>query len=894
VIRPRLLVLLALSFLVRPGGARAGTPGIKSFRSYVSPADGSARVYTIRTPAGYDGTSRLSAVLFLHGRGGSALSFQYPEYLDAADANGYVLVFWQGRFDPNGLLSSTYVDGANGIPDETDVLACLDDALSHFAIDPARVHLVGFSQGGKGALLVGLKNPDRFASITDGAGPTDAFEGQKWSPGFADFRDAAGGDPSAGGAVLARWFAQSPRFYLPAARNVPIALAHGTLDDVVPDSTSLFPYRNTHHVADTPGFSDEHGATPTLSELHAADPGGYAFVARYPAGVGHDELGVLDPASLFAFFAEKIAPARPSRVLGVAYEERERSFYWTRLARATPPDGRPAPFSAERLAQASIQVTGATGAAEAPPLVTIDLARAGVDGAQPFTLVLAGALAVRVPGVPQAARVLRDGNPIDGATIVDGTLSIPLANYGTTAPATIAVSTSPAPVLESDLLVPALVSADGINGAHFETELVLANLGAESAEIEALLLDGSGSTARLSLPPVTTRLFTSGALFAALGRPAGGAAPLRLRTLSGERPFASARVFNALPGGGTYGLSFAVARAGDSVIGPGQRAAIVGPRSDERMNVSLFAPFEAVVGSLTPTSTSGGFERLAFSLAPGERLQLNDVRLALPNVTLDVTSGRANAYATVISNSATNDPLLSPPLPYARAATSWTLPAVASAPGRNGATFSSDVAFAVPSGSPPVGIALSFLSHDGGSAAASLTLQVPQTLVLSDVLGALFPRFVPGYGAITVDASSPLLVSDVTRVFAPSGPASQDVACVPSGEEATSTTPVALVGLAESTAARTNVTLVNVGGPTVVTLRLVGENGDRGTAIVRLAPGEFRQLDSVASTFAGGPTNAAALVITPDAAGRIAASGARIDNVTNDATGLRPVPLAGR
>jgi len=258
------LVCVAFLALVRAPSAPAATPGLKSFRTYASPADGASRSYTIRTPASYDGTSPLPAVLFLHGRGGGAFSFEAQPYLDAADANGYVLIFWQGRPDPNGLLSTYYVDAANGIPDETDVLACLDDALSHFAIDPARVHLVGFSQGGKGALLVGLKNPDRFASVTSGAGPSDAFEGQKWSPSFPDFRDAAGGDPGAGGAVLARWYAQSARFYLRAARNLPVALAHGTQDDVVPDATALFPYRNTHHVADTPGFSDERGVTPTL------------------------------------------------------------------------------------------------------------------------------------------------------------------------------------------------------------------------------------------------------------------------------------------------------------------------------------------------------------------------------------------------------------------------------------------------------------------------------------------------------------------------------------------------------------------------------------------------------------------------------------------------------
>ena len=162
-------------------------------RAYISPADGTRRVYQVRTPSGYDGTSRLPAVLFLHGRGGSMASFQSAGYAAEADARGAVLIFWQGRYDLSiGAFSTQYVDGVNGIPDETDVLACLADSLASFRIDPDRVHLVGFSQGGKGALLIGLKNPDLFASVCEGAGPSDAFEGQIWSPASRFSRAAEG------------------------------------------------------------------------------------------------------------------------------------------------------------------------------------------------------------------------------------------------------------------------------------------------------------------------------------------------------------------------------------------------------------------------------------------------------------------------------------------------------------------------------------------------------------------------------------------------------------------------------------------------------------------------------------------------------------------------------
>jgi poly(3-hydroxybutyrate) depolymerase len=881
---------------------------VLSVRTYVSPADGAVRIYQILTPPGYDGVSQMPAVLFLHGRGGSMASFQTDGYEAEATARGFVLVFWQGRFDPTiGAFSTQYVDGVNGIPDETDVLACLADALGSFRIDPDRVHLAGFSQGGKGALLIGLKNPDRFASIIDGSGPSDAFEGQSWSPGFPDFRAAAGGDFVGGaGLVLARWFAQSARFYLGNARNVPLYLAHGTADSVVPDSTALFPYRNTHHIADTPGFKDARGSVPTLAELRLQDPGGYVFQTSYPAGVDHVEELVLAPKPLFDFMIDKTRTHHPDRVVATTYDSTERSYYWARLGRTAPPDAAPAGFDATVDPATNALSVRIFGAARVDVLV----ADAGLNPSRPLTLHVSGALApLRLSGpFPAQLSVLRDGILLsEGAfysRIGSNVLLFPSDGFWGEE---LTVEPGPQGALsESDLLVPALVDAQGLSGAAFSTELTLTNLSPTELTIEALLLDGSAATASIGMFPFETRSLTSRSLFTLLGEPGGGVAPLRLRIVGGTPGvlLASSRVFNTVPGGGTYGLSFPVLSASESVLNPGEEADLFGTvdAHSARMNVSLFAPFEDVTAVLETFDSPGAtMSSRAVTIPVGSRLQENDVLSGVPGpgrVSVSILSGRAQVYGTVVSNAVTNDPFRSPPLLRSRRAMSWTIPAVAAAPGRYGAVFSSDVFL----GAPPsvsdsvIPVDLTYRPRDGGP---PVTVTIPilpgATRVLSDVLNSSFPASAPGSGALEIRSAIGIQVLAVTRSDSVAGPASQDVVSIRGGGEITNASPAAFVGVAEFDEARSNLVLVNEGPRTTVELRMFSEAGVFGGRVsVDLGAGEIRQLDSFLLLYAPGPqalVKSGTLLVIPAAGGKVDASVARIDNRTNDAVGIASVPI---
>jgi hypothetical protein len=112
---------------------------------------------------------------------------------------------------------------------------------------------------------------------------------------------------------------------------------------------------------------------------------------------------------------------------------------------------------------------------------------------------------------------------------------------------------------------------------------------------------------------------------------------------------------------------------------------------------------------------------------------------------------------------------------------------------------------------------------------------------------------------------------------------------VRAGGEVTPISPAVFAGLAESADARSNLVLVNRSAASItVSLTLYAEDGARGSFEVSLAGGEVKQLNSVPSFFGTVPSNAAALVVAP-LSGSVVATVVRIDNRSNDPSGLAPI-----
>lgn len=131
------------------------------------------RVYELHVPASHDGTRALPLVLAFHGSGDTAKNFfetlRVAGWINAAEQAGVILVVpatkspyqtfpvWSGN--PNNDLPQMQTELA-------DVLALLDqDVAPTWRVDPARVHGLGFSDGGLFLGAVGLASP-RFATCT--------------------------------------------------------------------------------------------------------------------------------------------------------------------------------------------------------------------------------------------------------------------------------------------------------------------------------------------------------------------------------------------------------------------------------------------------------------------------------------------------------------------------------------------------------------------------------------------------------------------------------------------------------------------------------------------------------------------------------------------------------
>ena len=154
---------------------------------------GTPRSYTVYVPRAYDPAEPMPLVLALHGRGGNGRGMAYlSNFNELAEREGIIVVY------PDGLNREwSYLDRG---PDDVGFLTRLvDDVARDLAVDPQRVYVTGFSNGGFMTQRLACEAPDTFAAF--------ASVGATLSPNFVSLCEGA-----------------------PA---VPILLMHGTADPIV-------------------------------------------------------------------------------------------------------------------------------------------------------------------------------------------------------------------------------------------------------------------------------------------------------------------------------------------------------------------------------------------------------------------------------------------------------------------------------------------------------------------------------------------------------------------------------------------------------------------------------------------------------------------------------------
>ena len=317
-------------------------------------------------------------------------------------------------------------------PGEQDILDAIEWAKANFNIDEDRIYLSGFSMGGRGTYIIGLKNPDIFAAIAPMGPATDMFEIHVRRPQPAACKEGmVGGPPGASPFVTTMYYITSGRFLLENAYNLSVFHGHGFADAVafnIPNTPNQ--YLHGYNVLMDTTWSGCHGTsnwcfghTPTLSELHARHPNGYDWAymfsnvphtvdERWVTGtpIGSDAIGIedtLNPGNLIGmmeFLSRHRLVRSPDTVVYKSYTDEHKRAYWTEISIHNPWNEVPGGIRAAR----DINANSISVELSRVDTVGFDLGRAGLtlSATQPL-LIIADSLieptfdpALMAPGEP--------------------------------------------------------------------------------------------------------------------------------------------------------------------------------------------------------------------------------------------------------------------------------------------------------------------------------------------------------------------------------------------------------------------------------------------------------------------------------------------------------------
>ncbi len=261
-------------------------------------------------------------------------------------------------------------------PGEQDVLDGVDWILNTYpSLNADKVYISGFSLGGRGAYMMGLKVPDYFAGIAPMAPATDQFEidinTDPTREGYGCRMAFSQGIPGAGSFSNTARAIQSARFLIENAYNIPIYHGHGTIDTTATNNSSIRPYMHGKHLLTDSTYSSCHacdspfaqspctspslqfcfGHTPTLTELRVRHPDGYDFAwmttpvahqvhFKWLLGTPISDLsadGVINPfdnsqyIGALEYLSQFSRNSNPETIVYKSYTDYNRRAYWAEI-----------------------------------------------------------------------------------------------------------------------------------------------------------------------------------------------------------------------------------------------------------------------------------------------------------------------------------------------------------------------------------------------------------------------------------------------------------------------------------------------------------------------------------------------------------------------------------
>lgn len=135
------------------------------------------RPYDVFVPSGYDAATPAPLVILLHGYGASGtIQELYLGLQPHAEERGFLYVHPDGT--PNAIEQRAWnatdacCDRTQAIDDSSYITFIIDQVSATYNVDPARIYLVGHSNGGFMSYRMSCDHADRIAAIVSLAGAT--------------------------------------------------------------------------------------------------------------------------------------------------------------------------------------------------------------------------------------------------------------------------------------------------------------------------------------------------------------------------------------------------------------------------------------------------------------------------------------------------------------------------------------------------------------------------------------------------------------------------------------------------------------------------------------------------------------------------------------------------